>query len=100
MNDFVATESELDDEQINRPKLSYKKKNGRHRRTRTPPEVSSATDEGLALEMPEVNPDGGKWGDEEPYCRPKLSYGGGLASASKRGSGVFDSVSGMSSSGR
>lgn len=113
MSDFAATESELDDDDhINRPKLSYKKKSARHGRTRTPPDAAgvanalvrgrsrSNVEEGT-IEAPVVNPDGDDWGDEEPYSRPKLSYGGGLLSASSRKSSfAFDSVPGVPTASR
>lgn len=83
--DLLSAEYGQSVDDINRPKLSYRT-SARHSRTHTPPEVhtSHATDE----EIPPVNPDGEEWGDEEPYARPKLTYGAGLASNSKR-NGVF-----------
>ena len=98
MNELAATESELDDDQIDRPKLTYKRKGSRHghSRSRTPSEgetmaraamYGSASEGGLDLSGGHgQHPNGDDWADEEPFHRPKLSYGGGLRSSSRRSS--------------
>lgn len=94
MGDLAATESELDDDQIDRPKLTYKRKSSRHghSRSRTPSEgeamarsmYGSSAEGGLDVSGGAGHPNGDDWGDEEPFHRPKLSYGGGLRSSSSR----------------
>ncbi|CAM9566461.1 unnamed protein product [Ectocarpus sp. 6 AP-2014] len=92
----AATESEIDEEYVDRPKLSYKKKSSRSSVARSVfatadgPSTQNAIHavqfrsvgggrRGKAGET-DGDSDGGGEDDDEPYERPKLSYGGGLRS--------------------
>ncbi|CAM9564997.1 unnamed protein product [Laminaria digitata] len=105
MRELAATESELDDDQIDRPKLTYKRRNSRHGHSRstsrTPSEgeamarsamYGSGAEGGLDLSGGHGHhPNGDDWADEEPFHRPKLSYGGGLRSSSRRSATASES---------
>lgn len=96
----AATESELDEEYVDRPKLSYKRKSSRSSIARSvfatadgPPTQNTmhavefrSVGGGRGGKTGETDGDGDSEGggddDDEPYERPKLSYGGGLRSGS------------------
>lgn len=89
MSDYIGTtESEQDDEPINRPKLSYKS----NRRAKKSGDARA--EEHICVDIPPVNPDGEDWGMETPYTRPKLSYGSTRAPHNARGrKGRFEGMS-------
>ncbi|CAM9353198.1 unnamed protein product, partial [Ectocarpus sp. 8 AP-2014] len=94
----AATESEIDEEYVDRPKLSYKKKSSRSSVARSvfatadgPPTQNAihavqfrsvGGGRGGKAGETDGDSDGGGEDDDEPYERPKLSYGGGLRSGS------------------
>lgn len=94
MSDYIGTtESEQDEEPINRPKLSYKRTTTSSNR-RSKKSDDAPAEEKPGADFPPVNPDGEDWGTETPYTRPKLSYGSTRASHNSRGQkGRFETMS-------